>query len=131
MKNMKYVALALGMMAMFGANSSFAAPVSEADVIALVKADGGDCLTCHSVGAKVVGPAWDAVSERYNAKIEAGEPESQVENFLVHKITMGGNGNWNMQTGGMFMISHHSKPTQAQLHQIVKMILKLKAPDNQ
>lgn len=97
------------------------------DVIALVKADGGDCLACHTVDHKVVGPAWNDVSARYNGEIKDGKTtEAKIEDQLVAKITKGGNGNWNAITGGASMLPHPVKPTQAQLHDIVKQILALK-----
>ncbi len=97
------------------------------DVVAMVKADGGDCLVCHAVDHKVVGPAWNDVSARYNGEIKAGKTtEAKIEDQLVEKITKGGKGNWNAVTGGMSMVPHPAKPTQAQLHDIVKLIMQLK-----
>lgn len=97
------------------------------DVVAMVKADGGDCLVCHSVTHKVVGPAWNDVSARYNGEIKAGKTtEAKIEEQLVEKVTKGGKGNWNAVTGGMSMVPHPTKPTNAQLHKIVKLILALK-----
>lgn len=97
------------------------------DVVAMVKADGGDCMACHAIDHKLVGPAWNDVSARYNGEIKAGKTtEAKIEDQLVAKITKGGNGNWNAVTGGMVMLPHPVKPTQAQLHEIVKQILALK-----
>lgn len=88
---------------------------------------GGDCHVCHAIDHKVVGPAWNDVSARYNAEIKEGKAtEKQIEDQLVAKVTKGGKGNWDAVTGGMSMVPHPVKPTQAQLHQIVKAILALK-----
>lgn len=108
-------------------SSSAMAGDAAKDVVEMVKADGGDCLACHAVDHKVLGPAWNDVSARYNGEIKAGKTtEDKIEDQLVAKITKGGNGNWNAVTGGMVMVPHPSKPTQAQLHEIVKQILALK-----
>ena len=88
---------------------------------------GGDCHVCHAIDHKVVGPAWNDVSARYNGEIKAGKTtEAKVEEQLVEKVTKGGKGNWNAVTGGMAMTPHPAKPTNAQLHEIVKAILALK-----
>src|SRR5215218_11122289 len=46
-----------------------------------------DCLTCHKVSEKVVGPAYQEVAARY-----AGKPG--IEDSLANKIIHGGAGNW-------------------------------------
>jgi cytochrome c len=97
------------------------------DPMALANKFGGDCHVCHAVTHKVVGPAWDDVSARYNGEIKAGKiTYDKVVAQLVHKVTVGGKGNWNKVTGGMSMVPHPTKPTQAQITEIVKAILALK-----
>ncbi|HQT25553.1 MAG TPA: hypothetical protein PLK99_03020, partial [Burkholderiales bacterium] len=54
------------------------------DPMALANKFGGDCHVCHAVTHKVVGPAWDDVSARYNGEIKAGKAtEKQIEDQLV------------------------------------------------
>lgn len=67
--------------------------VAKADVRALSVAEGlalaqkSNCLACHSIDKKVIGPAWMDVSKRY--KGVAG-----MEDRLVVKVSTGGYGNW-------------------------------------
>ena len=105
--------------ALMGASSIAMAGDPATEVVAMVKADGGDCLACHAVDHKVVGPAWKDVAARYKG-------DKGAEDKLVEKITRGGKGNWDKITGGMAMVPHPTKPTNAQLHEIVKLILALK-----
>ena len=125
---MKSVIVAItAAVALTGVSSIAMAGDPATEVVAMVKADGGDCLSCHAVDHKVVGPAWKDVSARYNGEIKAGKiTAAQIEDQLVTKVTRGGKGNWNQITGGIAMVPHSSKPTNAQLHEIVKLILALK-----
>ncbi len=96
---------------------AFAAAAS-ADPVALTKEFGGDCLACHAVDHKVVGPAWKDVAAKY--KGQAG-----ARDMLVQKVIKGGAGNWNKVTGGIPMAAHPSKPSKEQITKIVDDILKL------
>ena len=49
-----------------------------------------DCLGCHKVSDKLVGPAYQEVAARY-----AGKPG--IEDSLANKIIHGGTGNWGQQ----------------------------------
>ena len=46
-----------------------------------------NCMSCHSVDNKLVGPAYRDVAKRY-----AGQKDA--EDKLVQKVLKGGNGNW-------------------------------------
>ena len=98
--------------------SSAAQADVASDTIALVKASGGDCMACHAIDKKVVGPAWKDVSTKY--KGDAGAHE-----MLVAKIIKGGKGNWDKITGGVAMTPHPSKPSNEEISKIVASILKL------
>lgn len=89
-----------------------------ADPIALSKEFGGDCVACHAVDKKVVGPAWKDVATKY--KGQAG-----ARDMLVAKVIKGGKGNWDKVTGGISMTPHPSKPSKEQIGKIVDEILKL------
>ncbi len=78
----------------------------------------GDCLACHAVDKKVVGPAWKDVATKY--KGQAG-----ARDMLVEKVIKGGKGNWDKVTGGVAMAPHPSKPSKAEITEIVDEILKL------
>ncbi|MBY0577671.1 MAG: cytochrome C' [Burkholderiales bacterium] len=119
------IAAATAAVAMMASGVAMADPAGDA--VALVKSSGGDCLVCHAIDHKVVGPAWNDVSARYNGDIKAGKTtEAKAEDALVEKVTKGGKGNWDKVTGGMSMTPHPSKPSNADLHKIVKLILDLK-----
>ncbi len=77
---------------------------------ALAKAK--NCLSCHAVDKKVVGPSYKDVAKKYSAKDEA---------MLAEKIIKGGKGVW----GPVPMPPNPSvKPEEA--NQLVKWILSLK-----
>lgn len=82
-----------------------------ADPAALAQSKG--CLSCHSVDAKVVGPAYKDVAKKY-----AGN--KAAEDQLVKKVVGGGSGNWGTMPmpGGM--------ATEAEARVLVKWILGLK-----
>lgn len=77
---------------------------------ALAKAK--NCLACHNVDKKVVGPSYKEVAKKYTAKDEA---------MLVEKVLKGGKGNW----GAVPMPPNAAvKPEEAT--KLVKWILSLK-----
>ena len=73
-----------------------------------------DCLTCHKVSEKLVGPAYKDVAAKY-----AGSDTAVT--YLAHKIIAGGKGVW----GDMAMTPHASL-SEADAEQMVKYILLLK-----
>ncbi|HTB21085.1 MAG TPA: c-type cytochrome [bacterium] len=70
-----------------------------------------DCFTCHSVNAKVIGPAYKDVAKKYRNVPGA-------EETLVAKVRAGGSGNW----GAVPMVAH-PQLSDAQLHAMVKWVL--------
>lgn len=46
-----------------------------------------NCVACHSVERKMIGPAYKAVAERY------GKDEAAIK-LLSEKVVKGGGGNW-------------------------------------
>lgn len=54
-----------------------------------------DCLTCHKVNEKLVGPAYTAVATKY------GDTEANID-YLANKIISGGSGVW----GEIPMVPH-------------------------
>lgn len=69
------------------------------------------CMTCHQLDKKVVGPAYKEVAKKYTAKDEA---------MLVDKVLKGGKGSW----GPVPMPPNKVTPEEAQ--KLVKWILSLK-----
>lgn len=103
---MKLKAICVSLLATAGILS---AGVVQADE-ALAKAK--NCLACHQVDKKVVGPAYKDVAKKYTAKDEA---------MLVEKVLKGGKGNW----GPVPMPPNAAvKPEEAT--KLVKWILSLK-----
>ena len=76
-------AIALGKAA--GVVASLAlAPTAQASEALARKSD---CLGCHAVATKLVGPAYKDVAAKYAGKKDA-------ESMLVTKIIKGGSGSW-------------------------------------
>jgi cytochrome c len=73
-----------------------------------------DCLTCHKVDHKIIGPAYNDVANKYSAT-------EAVVDTLANKIIHGGSGNW----GTIAMTAH---PTLAvdSAKDMVRYILSLK-----
>jgi cytochrome c len=80
----------------------------------LIKAS--DCASCHAVDARVVGPAYREVAEKYR-----GQPNAVQK--LSQKIKQGGYGDW-----GQVPMKSHPALTNAQLRQMVTWILSQGAP---
>lgn len=92
-----------------------AAPAVDPDIekgLALVGQS--DCLTCHKIVDKHIGPAYEAVAAKYPVN-------DQVIDSLAQKIIKGGAGNW----GAIPMTPHPDlKPEDARA--MVKYIMSLK-----
>lgn len=73
-----------------------------------------DCLTCHKINEKVIGPAYKEVAKKY-----ASSPANIK--MLAGKIIKGGSGNW-----GAIPMTAHASLSQADAELMVKYILSLK-----
>ena len=73
-----------------------------------------DCLTCHKVNEKLIGPAYKDVANKY-----AGNDTAL--NYLVHKVITGGKGVW-----GQVPMTGHPLLSESDVQQMVKYILLLK-----
>ena len=100
-----------------------------------------NCVACHSIDKKVVGPAWRDISKAYNsvgatgsavnsaykvsnktADILAKNNAKTAEEWLLHKISKGGAGDW----GTMPMPANDpSGAKSADLKELVKFIMGL------
>ena len=101
-----------------------------------------NCVACHSVEKKMVGPSWRDVSKAYNsvgatgsavdaaaykttvkvADILAKNNAKSADEWLLHKVSKGGSGDW----GTMPMPANDaSGAKQADLKELVKFILAL------
>ena len=73
-----------------------------------------NCMACHSVDAKVVGPAYKDVAKKY-----AGDKTAEAK--LVQKVLKGGGGTW-----GAMAMPANTQVSEAEAHTLVKWILSLK-----
>ncbi|MFC5476093.1 c-type cytochrome [Paraherbaspirillum soli] len=73
-----------------------------------------NCMACHSVDNKVVGPAYKDVAKKY-----AGQKDA--EDKLVQKVLKGGAGVW-----GPVPMPANAQVSEAEAHTLVKWILSLK-----
>ncbi|MEI2418186.1 c-type cytochrome [Orrella sp. JC864] len=76
------------------------------------------CLACHQVDSKRVGPSFKAVAERY-----AGQQGAQ--DYLAQAIRRGGRGRW----GAIPMPAQPQVDEQA-AHDLARWILSLEQPDS-
>ena len=89
------------------------APDPHADAKKLLA--GSDCLACHQLDRKSIGPAYTAVADRYR-----GDTEAMTK--LVKKVRSGGSGVW-----GDVVMAPHPQLTDAQASQMVAYVLSLGA----
>lgn len=73
-----------------------------------------DCITCHEIDKKKIGPAYTDVAAKY-------ENTEAVIDTLVSKVIKGGQGNW----GTIPMTPHPTLP-EADAREMVKYIMSLK-----
>ena len=85
-----------------------------------------NCITCHAIDHKVVGPAWADVGKKYagqktykyspSGSNAADAKEMSLVEGLVMKVSKGGSGNW----GSMPMPAND--PTGAKKEKIEKIV---------
>ena len=102
---MKYKLMLAAMMAALASGSAFA----NADL-----AKSKNCMTCHSVDAKVVGPAYKEVAKKYAT-------DKTAEAKLVQKVMKGGSGTW-----GAVPMPANPQVSEAEAKTLVKWVLSLK-----
>jgi len=107
-----FVLLASAAAGLAVSQAASAADPASAPALDLAKAK--NCLSCHSVGAKVVGPGFKDVARRY-----AGQPDA--EDKLMQKVLKGGSGSW-----GVVAMPANSQVTEAEARTLVHWILSLK-----
>ncbi|MDR6585365.1 cytochrome c' [Herbaspirillum sp. BH-1] len=74
-----------------------------------------NCMACHSVDAKIVGPAFKEVAKKY-----AGEKDAEAK--LTQKVLNGGSGAW----GAVAMPANKGQVSEAEARELVKWVLSLK-----
>ncbi|MEC5394938.1 c-type cytochrome [Bergeyella sp. RCAD1439] len=83
---------------------------SKDEGLALI--EGADCLSCHKIDAKLVGPSYQEIAAKYT--------EADTE-MLAKKIIEGGKGNW-----GEIPMTPHAGMSEENAKKMVKYILSLK-----
>ena len=73
-----------------------------------------NCMACHAVDKKLVGPAYKDVAAKY-----AGQKDA--EDKLVQKVLKGGSGVW-----GQVAMPANTQVSDAEAHTLVKWILSQK-----
>lgn len=73
-----------------------------------------DCLTCHKVDEKVIGPAYRDVANKYTS-------DDKTVNMLADKVIKGGTGVW-----GPIAMSPHPALSREDAIKMVKYVLLLK-----
>lgn len=78
----------------------------------LVLIEGADCLTCHKTDARLVGPSYQEVADKYS--------EADMD-YLADKIIEGGQGVW-----GQIPMTPHAGMSKENAKKMVEYILTLK-----
>lgn len=86
-------------------------PVSEADALALAKKH--NCMVCHAINKKLVGPGWRDVAVKYRG-------DAAAESHLVNKIAKGGGGVW-----GSMPMPAHTQISEADRRVLARFVLNL------
>jgi cytochrome c len=104
---MKTMVMTAAVAAVLASGSAMAADASD-----LAKSK--NCLACHAVANKVVGPAYKDVAKKY-----AGD--KTAEDKLVQKVMKGGSGTW-----GAVPMPANPQVSEAEAHTLVKWVLSQK-----
>ena len=99
---MKRSLMVLVVLASAASSSAFA----QADL-----AKSKNCMACHAIGSKLVGPAFKDVAAKYTGQKDA-------EGKLVAKVIKGGSGAW-----GPVPMPANPQVSDAEAHALVKWVL--------
>lgn len=106
--NKKHYAFLLAMVGAGCGTAAMAADTSKGE--AVIKAS--DCLSCHAVDHKLVGPSFQDISKKYAAQ------QPQIVPTLVKKVKAGGSGNW-----GQIPMTPHPQLSDADVTAAVQYVL--------
>ena len=91
-----------------------AQPISAADASAALElAKGSDCLSCHSLTEKIVGPAYYKVAAKYTDDADAATS-------LAQSIQYGSSGKW-----GRIPMPGHAAFSAEQLNLLARWVLSI------
>ncbi len=82
-----------------------------------------NCVACHAIDRKIVGPAWMDVSKRYKdaTKYIYREKEYSLQEGLAMKVSRGGSGSW----GTVPMPPNVPAVKEADIRELVQFILSI------
>jgi cytochrome c len=85
-----------------------------------------NCIACHDIDRKVIGPSWRDISKKYKTvtKFTYKDKEYPLTEGLVTKVSKGGSGSWGVMP--MPPIDP-SGARQAEITELVKFIQNLPA----
>jgi cytochrome c len=106
-KQMKRSLMLCVVMSALASTSAFAQAPAD-----LAKAK--NCMACHAINTKLVGPAYKDVAAKYTGQKDA-------EGKLVQKVMKGGSGVW-----GAVPMPANPQVTEAEAHTLVKWVLSQK-----
>ena len=92
-----------------------ASPAFASEALAKSK----NCLACHSVDKKIVGPAYKDIAKRY-----AGQKDAEAK--LAEKVIKGGKGAWAKELGAEIPMPPNTTVKPDEATKLVKWILSLK-----
>ena len=78
-----------------------------------------NCLACHTVDKKIVGPAYKDIAKRY-----AGQKDAEAK--LAEKIIKGGKGAWAKELGAEIPMPPNTSVKPDEATKLAKWILSLK-----
>ncbi len=84
------------------------------EAAALQLAGKSNCLACHAINKKLVGPAWKSVADKYRG-------DNSAQNRLETKVSKGGSGAW----GSMAMPANSPRVKPEDISSLVRFILSL------
>ena len=93
---------------------AMSALVSTSAMANLDLAKSKNCMACHAIGSKLVGPAYKDVAAKYAAQNDA-------EAKLVAKVMKGGSGSW-----GAVPMPANTQVTETEAHTLVRWVLSQK-----
>ncbi|HOY06309.1 MAG TPA: c-type cytochrome [Saprospiraceae bacterium] len=95
-----------------GANDITTNPVYQKGQALIAK---NDCLTCHKIDEKLIGPTYREVATKYASASDTIVP------YLAHKVMKGGTGTW-----GQVAMAAHPNLTEEDATALVKYVLLFK-----
>ena len=92
-----------------------ASPTAPAAALAagLAAVNASDCIRCHGIDRRYVGPAFNQVAARYQGRPDAVD-------YLVGKIRNGGAGEW-----GRALMPRHPQLSEEQARQMAQWVMSL------